>query len=53
MKRLLNDDAYVNPISHLFAAALISPLVTSARGFVQHVRMLRKGAELPLRNLYR
>jgi hypothetical protein len=36
----------------LFGAVLIPALVTSVRGFVQHVRMLRTVAELPFRNVY-
>lgn len=36
----------------LFGAVLIPALVTSVRGFVQHVRMLRRVAELPFRNVY-
>lgn len=36
----------------LFAAVLVPALVTSVRGFVQHLRMLRKVAELPFRNVY-
>lgn len=36
----------------LFAAVLIPALVTSVRGFVQHVLMLRSVAELPFRDVY-